>query len=136
VKFCFLLGKTEAETVTMPKEAFKDEAMGKTPVYEWFNHLKRGEMSVEDQSHCGHPSTSRTDENVEKSARLSLQIVIGPLMKILNNRRVMEFMLSHFNGRFAAKFVLRVLTKEQNNKCVNACCDCRKSSKMTLSYSQ
>ena len=34
VKFCFLSGKTEAETVTRLKEAFKDEAMRKTPVYE------------------------------------------------------------------------------------------------------
>ena len=39
--------------------------MGKMQVYEWFNCLKRGEMSVEDRSHCGHASTSRTDENVE-----------------------------------------------------------------------
>jgi hypothetical protein len=48
VKFCFLLGKTAAETVTVLKEAFKDDAMGKAQVYEWFNHFKRGEMSVED----------------------------------------------------------------------------------------
>jgi len=30
VKFCFLLGKIAPETVTMLKEAFKDEAMDKT----------------------------------------------------------------------------------------------------------
>jgi len=62
MKFCFLLGKTAAETVTMLKEAIKDEVIGKTQVYEWFNHLKRGELSVEDQSHCGHPYTSKTYE--------------------------------------------------------------------------
>ena len=44
MKFCFLLGKIEAETVTMLMEAFKDEAMGKTPLYEWFNHFKRSEV--------------------------------------------------------------------------------------------
>ena len=33
VKFCFLLGKTAAETITMFKEAVKDEVMGKTQVY-------------------------------------------------------------------------------------------------------
>ena len=59
VKFCFLLGITVAETVMMLKDAFKDEAMGITLVYKWFNHLKRGKMSVEDQLHCGHPSTSK-----------------------------------------------------------------------------
>ena len=58
----FLLGKTAAETATMLQEAFKDEAMGKTQVYMWFNHFKRGEM-------------------IKKFARLSLQIVTKPLTK-------------------------------------------------------
>jgi hypothetical protein len=34
------LGKTAAETVTLLEEALKDKAMGKTQVYEWFNHFK------------------------------------------------------------------------------------------------
>ena len=89
----------------MLKEAIKDEAMGKTQMYEWFNHLKRGEISVEDQSHCGHPSTSKTDEMLNKFARLSLQIIIGPLTKFLNNMRVIEFMLTHFNVRFVDEMV-------------------------------
>ena len=66
MKFCFILGKTAAQTVTMLKEALKDEAMGKTQVYKWFHHFKIDEMSVEDQLHCGRLSMSRTDENVEK----------------------------------------------------------------------
>jgi len=35
-------------------------------VYDWCDHFKRGEMSVEDQQRCGPPSTSRNDKNVEK----------------------------------------------------------------------
>ena len=57
VKFCFLLGRTTAQTGTILKEAFKDEAMGTTRVYKWFSHCERGEMSVEDPPHCGLPST-------------------------------------------------------------------------------
>jgi len=64
-KILFPLGKTAAETATMLQEAFKDKAMGKTQVYVWFNHFKRGEMSVKDQPCCGCPSVSRTDGNVE-----------------------------------------------------------------------
>jgi hypothetical protein len=56
------LGKTAAETVTMLKEVFKDETMGKTQVYKKFIHFKRGEISVVDQPSCGHPSMSRTDK--------------------------------------------------------------------------
>jgi hypothetical protein len=35
VKFCFLLGKSAAETVLMLQEAFKEEGLSKTQVYEW-----------------------------------------------------------------------------------------------------
>jgi hypothetical protein len=79
------LGKTAAETVMMLKKSFKDKARGITQVYtyEWFHHFQGREMSVEDQPHCGHPSMSRTDQHVEKFARLSLQIVTGPLTKFL-----------------------------------------------------
>ena len=64
--FVSFRGKTAVETVTMLKEAFKDTAMGKTQVYEWFNCFKRGEMSVEDQSCCDRPSMSKNNKNVEK----------------------------------------------------------------------
>jgi len=47
-------------------KAFKEEALNRTQVFEWFARFKRGEMSVEDHPHSGRPSTSRTDENVEK----------------------------------------------------------------------
>uniref|UniRef100_T1I4S6 HTH_48 domain-containing protein n=1 Tax=Rhodnius prolixus TaxID=13249 RepID=T1I4S6_RHOPR len=39
LKFCFLLGKNTAESVLMLKTAYKDDAMGKTQVYEWFNSV-------------------------------------------------------------------------------------------------
>ena len=65
VKFCFLLGKT-AETVTMLREAFKEEALSQARVYEWFSRFKRGDMSLEDQPRSGRHSTSRIDENIKK----------------------------------------------------------------------
>jgi hypothetical protein len=36
IKFSFLLAKTEAETVTMFREAFKEETLNQARVYEWF----------------------------------------------------------------------------------------------------
>ena len=66
IKFCFLLGKTAAETVTMLREAFKEEAFSQARVYKWFSRFKRGDMSLEDQPRSGRPSTSRTDENIQK----------------------------------------------------------------------
>jgi len=53
-RFCirnfFLLGKTAAQTVTVLREAFKEESLGQTRVYERFYQFKRGDMSLEDQS--------------------------------------------------------------------------------------
>ena len=66
IEFCFLLGKTVAETVTMLRETFKEEALSQARVYEWFFLFKRGDMSLEDQPRSGRPSTSRTDENIKK----------------------------------------------------------------------
>ncbi|PNF21101.1 hypothetical protein B7P43_G05549 [Cryptotermes secundus] len=66
VKFCFLLGKSGTETLEMLKTAYKDDAMGKTQVFEWFSRFKNGELSIDDKSRSGRPSTARTHENVEK----------------------------------------------------------------------
>ena len=66
IKFCFLLGKSVAETVLMLQEAFKDEALSRTQVYQWYSHYKGGEMSCEDQPRSGRPSACRNDENLGK----------------------------------------------------------------------
>jgi len=51
IKFCFLLGKTAAETVTMLREAFKEETLSQARVYEWNFRFKRG-----DQKRRGKPN--------------------------------------------------------------------------------
>ena len=48
VKFCFLLGKSAAETVLMLQEA-----LSRTQVYEWYSSFKGGEMLCEDQPRSG-----------------------------------------------------------------------------------
>ena len=79
-KFCFLLGKTAAETVTMLQEAFKEEAMSQARVYEWFSPFKCGDMSLEDQPQSGRPSTSSNDENIQKIRDAIMFIVIEQSM--------------------------------------------------------
>lgn len=54
IKFCFLLGKTAAETLTMLQAAYKEDALGKTQVYEWFGRFKKGQMSSQ-WKHRGSP---------------------------------------------------------------------------------
>ena len=66
VKFCFLLGKSDAEIVLMLQEAFKEEALSRAQVYEWYSRFKWGEMSCEDQPRSGRSSTCRNDKNLDK----------------------------------------------------------------------
>jgi len=66
VKFCFLLGKSAGEPVLMLQEAFNEEALSRTQVYEWYSRFTGGEMSCEDQTRSGRPSTCRNDENLDK----------------------------------------------------------------------
>lgn len=58
LKFCFLLEKSATEAYQMLQQAFKEDAMNRTQIFEWFGHFKCGEMSVEDHAHSGHLSTS------------------------------------------------------------------------------
>jgi len=129
VKFCFLLGKTAGETVLMLETAYKEAALGKTQVYEWFSRFRNGELSLADQPRSGRPSTSRTDEHIAIIHELILE----------NRRRTIDHLVD-LSGmswsscqrnlseelimkRVAAKFVPHVLTADQKQSQVDACCE-------------
>jgi len=129
LRYCFRLGKTATEVHEMLQKAFKEEALSRTQVFEWFARFKRGEMNVEDHPHSGRPSTSRTDENVEKIRE-----------KINEDRQYTTDEISEATGvswsscqriltvdlnmrRVAAKFVPRLLTQDQKNTRLTLCQD-------------
>ncbi|KAJ8944261.1 hypothetical protein NQ318_013673 [Aromia moschata] len=108
VKFCFLLGKNAAETVLMLKTAYKDDAMGKTQVYEWFARFENGDMSIDDKPHTGRPSTAGNDENVKKIREL-----------VITDRRQTIDQLSEIRG-LSWSSVQRILTEDLGMKRVAA----------------
>ena len=127
VKFCFLLGKSAAETIVMLKTAYGGTALSKTRVYEWFSRFKNGEMLIEDQPRSGRPATSRSDENVDKINALireDRRRTIDQLCEMsgiswsLIHRILSEDL--HI-GRVAAKFVPRLPTGEQRERRLQAC---------------
>jgi transposase len=126
VKFCFLLWKTAVETVVMLETAYKEAALGKTQVYEWFSRFRNGELSPADQSRSGRPSTSRMDENIARICELILEdrhrtdelvdlsgVSWSSCQRILSEELQMK--------RVAAKFVPHVLTADQKQSQVDAC---------------
>lgn len=66
IKFCFLLGRSSAETVRMIKTAFRDDSMSEAQIKLWYRRFKNGRESVESDPRSGRPSTGRTPENVER----------------------------------------------------------------------
>ena len=47
-------------------KAYGESSMSTTRVYEWYKRFQDVREDVEDDERSGRPSTSRTDENVEK----------------------------------------------------------------------
>ena len=105
----------------MLQKAFKEEALTRTQVFEWFVRFTRGEMSVEDHPHSGRPSTSHTDENVKKIQE-----------KVNEDRRYTIDEISEATGVSwsscqriltvdSAKFVPRLLTQDQKNTRLTLC---------------
>jgi transposase len=92
-KFCYLLKKTAGETVLMLDIAYKEAALGKTRVYEWFSRFRNCEFSLADQPRSGRPSTSQTDENMTRIRELILEDRQNSFLtvKLLTRRRTYKF---------------------------------------------
>ena len=56
----------------MLTKAYGESAMSKTRVYEWYKHFQDGRKDVKNDERRGRPSTSTTDENVEKVKEMDI----------------------------------------------------------------
>jgi len=66
MKFCFRLQKSAKETHEVLKLVYGDAAVTMKMIYKWFERFRNCCESVEDEERSGHPSTSKTQENVER----------------------------------------------------------------------
>lgn len=75
------------QTLEMLKKGFGDEAMEKTGVYKWHSRFRGGREVVNDDHRDGRPSTSKTDDNVEKIREMLManrKLTIRELTEELN----------------------------------------------------
>ena len=70
MKFCFKLQKSAKETHKMLKLVYGDAAVTMKMVYKWFERFRNGCESVEDKERSGRPSTSKTQEKVERVSEM------------------------------------------------------------------
>ena len=125
----------------MMGQAFGDEAMSRTRVFEWHRRFKEGQQSVESEERPGRPSTSKNPEMINKVRDLVLQdrritireicdevdISMGSCHSILTEDLGMK--------RVAAKFVPRLLTPEQKEFRVMTSSDLLETSRDDPSFS-
>ncbi|EDW55836.1 GM17389 [Drosophila sechellia] len=50
----------------MLEKSFGNDTLKKTVVYQWHERFRSGRESVNDDERSGRPSTSKTDENIDK----------------------------------------------------------------------
>ena len=64
IKFCFKIGKTATETYQLLQQAYGEDSMGRTQVFDWFRRFKEGRTSIESDPRSGRPSTSGNEEMI------------------------------------------------------------------------
>ena len=64
--FCFKIGKPATETYQLLQQAYGEDAVGCTQVFDWFRRFNEGRTSVGSDPHSGRPSTSRNEEIIAK----------------------------------------------------------------------
>ena len=66
IKFCLKLGMNATETCRKLQEAYGEDALSRAQIFRWFKGFSAGRDSIEDKPQSGRPTTSKTDENVER----------------------------------------------------------------------
>jgi len=107
------------ETIRKIQQAFGDDAMGITPIKEWYNRFKDGSTSVDSEPLRGRLSTNRNDNVINQVRTLVMQdcritvreladevgVSIGSVHTILTADLCLR--------RVSAKFVPKLPTMEQ-----------------------
>ena len=110
----------------MLQEALK-KYLSQARVYELFSRFKRGDMSLEEQPRSGRPSTSRTEENIQKirdAIMFECRRTIDELETLTgvswsSCQRILTEEL-HVK-QVAAKFVPRLLSEYQRDNGLDVC---------------
>jgi hypothetical protein len=71
LKFCFKMGRTAIETFQLIKQAYGENAVSHTWVFEWYARFWDGRENLKDDKRSGLPATIRTPDVIETVWELS-----------------------------------------------------------------
>jgi len=66
IKLCVKLGESTTVTYEKLQRAYGEHSLSRTQVFRWHKSFLEGREQVEDKPCAGRPSTSKTDNNVER----------------------------------------------------------------------
>lgn len=103
--------------------------MSRSRVFEWHKRFKEGREEVEDDPRSGRPSTSRTDDNVERvrqmvrgDRRLTVRMIASELA--VNHDCVWKIITEDLGMRkICAKMVPKLLNDDQKERRMEVCQD-------------
>lgn len=122
IKFCVKLKKTATETLQMIQEAYGEDALSRTQVFQWHQNFREGRDDVHDEQRAGRPSTSHTDTNVQKvrvvlnsDRRLSIRAIADEVR--IDKMTVHNIIHNDLGMRkICAKLVPKHLTDDQKER--------------------
>jgi len=129
IKFLTKLGKSATETYNLLTAVYGDQCPSRTQVFEWFKKIMEGREDVGNDPKSGRPSTAKTQQNVEKVARIvrgDCRLSIQAISELTNiNKESVRQILHDDLGmkKMCAKVVPKILTPEQKEHQVNCCVD-------------
>lgn len=113
IRFCVKLGKTGAETITMMQQAFGEDVMTQSKIFEWHKSFQEGRISVEDDSCLGQPSNSTTEKKqceVRELIRSNHRLTVREIAEGLISFNSCQNISQNLEHRSISKFVPRILT--------------------------
>jgi transposase len=65
IKFLVKLGKSGPEICQVLQQAYGEDALKRNTVFKWVQRYRECQKDPMDNKRSGHPSTSRSDENID-----------------------------------------------------------------------
>jgi len=129
IKFCVKLGESATVTYEKLQRAYGEHSLSRAQVFRWHKSFLEGREQLEDKPRAGRPSTSKTDDNVERvwsllrsDRRLTLRMMRSELN--LNRFTVHQILTQDLDMRkVCVEMVPKNLTTEQKASRRDVCLD-------------
>ena len=129
IKFCVKLSETTIVTYEKLHRAYGEHSLSRAQVFRWHKSFLEGREQVEDEPHAGRPSTSKTDDNVERVRSLVRSYHQLTLRMISSELNLNQFTIHHILTqdldirKVCAKMVPKKLKTEQKANRRDVCLD-------------